>query len=355
MCDSEIISLSSDEELPKSPPRKKIKPTYLGAITITPIKKEKYVKSKSKDDIVVLSDDDSNDVAITKGSEPSNKDKNGVDQTNTNERLGDVITNTLNEVTIIRKNATLDSKSTEKISTNGNIKVVDKVDEICEITESDSEEESSSGKENHSQLENEGKNEDSNSKQSIETSPNEVEDGRMTDESKANQTQSTQSHSDTTKPLLDQFLTICGKRMEGSKFIKLADEKFPILRRFYKKCDDVLNKNSEFKKLLLKCLNKSENASPEKATIAFNEVFTFVKEIADVSSIEVDKETRLKLKKLEHCMKALKKKIKKLEVAEIDFDDEEDSVYLQLDRYEYTQIIVNDTAFTPTCGKLNHT
>nr|CAH7718017.1 unnamed protein product [Callosobruchus chinensis] len=99
--------------------------------------------------------------------------------------------------------------------------------------------------------------------------------------------------------------------------------------------------NPAFTKLLMKSIQKTENASPERATIVFNEVFVFIKEIADVSSIEVDKETRLKLKKLEHCMKLLKKKIKKLEVAEIDFDAEEDSAYIQLDRYKQRLVKVH--------------
>nr|CAI5853913.1 unnamed protein product [Callosobruchus analis] len=221
----------------------------------------------------------------------------------------------------------LSNKTSPDINTD-----VEKVEEICEISESGSEEESS-GKENHLQLNSAAVKDDTNVKKSSDTIINEVESEIVTNDIKESHTKNTQENSGSSNVLLDQFLEICGKRVEGSKFKKLAEEKFPILKRFYKKSDEMLNASPGFKKLLLKSIHKTENASPERATIIFNEVFMFIKEIADASSIEVDKETRLKLKKLEHCMKLLKKKIKKLEVAELDFDEEENSSYIQLDRY----------------------
>ncbi|VEN55303.1 unnamed protein product [Callosobruchus maculatus] len=336
MGDGEIISLSSDEE---TPPKKKIKPAYLGSVTITPIQKKTVAKNKSKDDIVILSDDDSNDDTFTKNAEVTIT-KHDNNQPKINDGLGDLLTNKLDDITVIKKKSRLENSLLLHKTTVCKDTGVEKVEEICETSESGSEEESS-GKENHSQISSTVGNGATNSKECIKTIAEELKSETITNEITESDSQNTQANSGSSNVLLDQFLEICKKRVEGSKFKKLADEKFPILKKFYKKSDEMLNANDRFKKLLLKSIHKTENASPERATIIFNEVFIFIKEIADVSSIEVDKETRLKLKKLEHCMKLLKKKIKKLEVAEIDFDEEEDSVYIQLDRYQQRLVKVH--------------
>nr|CAH7718012.1 unnamed protein product [Callosobruchus chinensis] len=204
MCDGEIISLSSDEE---TPPKKKIKPAYLGSITITPIKKANVAKNKSKDDIVVLSDDDSKDDTFTNNAEVTIT-KQDDNQYKINE--------------IIKKTPALKDADVEK------------VEDICEISESSSEEESS-GKENHAQLNSTVDNEGANVKECMDSITNELKSESVTNENEESHTQNTQANSGTSHVLLDQFLELCGKRVEGSKFKKLAEEKFPILKRFYKK------------------------------------------------------------------------------------------------------------------------
>lgn len=131
--------------------------------------------------------------------------------------------------------------------------------------------------------------------------------------------------------LLENFLTVCEESIVNSQYEHLKDKQFIILRKYYKKCGAKLSESSDFMKLMEENMNRARK-SAATAVISFNEIFQYVKEVVDTESIEVSEEHRIKLKKLEKTIKLLLMKIKHLENSELNFDEEEDSSYLQLDR-----------------------
>ncbi|XP_074033278.1 daxx-like protein [Leptinotarsa decemlineata] len=102
--------------------------------------------------------------------------------------------------------------------------------------------------------------------------------------------------------------------------------------KYYGKCEMELGESTDFEQIVQTAITKAETSAP-LAVIGFNDIFQYLKDVLNSESVEVTAEKRGKLKKLEKTIKLLIAKIKSLEEAEIDFDDEEDSTYLQLDRY----------------------
>lgn len=72
--------------------------------------------------------------------------------------------------------------------------------------------------------------------------------------------------------------------------------------------------------------------NPKQAIIFFNEIFMEIKSLKEMEVPDASKSKRLK--KLWKALYKCEKKIKLLETAEIDFDNEEDSVYIQEGRYK---------------------
>lgn len=73
-------------------------------------------------------------------------------------------------------------------------------------------------------------------------------------------------------------------------------------------------------------------SSPADAVFAFNAVFEHLKTASTDSELTILPEHKKKVKLLlKTCMKLIKK-INKLEETEVDWDDDEDSAYIQEDR-----------------------
>lgn len=132
--------------------------------------------------------------------------------------------------------------------------------------------------------------------------------------------------------LLENFLKVCEENITNSQYEHLKHKQFLILRKYYNKCGAKLSESSNFVKLMEENTNRARK-SAATAVISFNEIFQYVKEVVDTESIEVSEDHRIKLKKLEKTIKLLLLKIKHLENSELNFDAEEDSSYMQLDRY----------------------
>lgn len=127
-----------------------------------------------------------------------------------------------------------------------------------------------------------------------------------------------------------KFVEICERILENTEYdISKNIEK---LRQYYKKCEPKLVGCQDFKKLMENNIKRAQ-LSPAQAVISFGEVFMHVKDLFAVDTVEVTKKNKIKLKKLEHTIRILVNKIKELEDAEIDFSDEENSSYIQLERY----------------------
>lgn len=130
--------------------------------------------------------------------------------------------------------------------------------------------------------------------------------------------------------LIENFLELCKNMLMNTEYD--LNKQFELLKQYYKKSEKELIKCEDFKKFIENNIKKAKS-TPHQTVISFGEVFKHVKDLAEINAIEVTKKQKLKLKKLEFAIKLLVGKIKDLENAEIDFDDEEDSSYLQLERY----------------------
>lgn len=129
--------------------------------------------------------------------------------------------------------------------------------------------------------------------------------------------------------LIEYFLDICKKNLENTEYDLI--NQFDMFSQYYKKCEPSLVESNDFRKLIESNIKKAK-VSPSQAVISFGEVFMHLKDLNKVNSVEVTKKKKLKLKKMEHTIKLLVKKIKDLENAEVDFSDEEDSSYMKLNR-----------------------
>lgn len=152
-------------------------------------------------------------------------------------------------------------------------------------------------------------------------------------ESKINEASSSKDDSDTKKSntfLIESFIEKCTFILNGSEYD--ISKKVEVLRKYYKKCEHQLIECADFKKLIEANL-KRVDSSISQALICFGEVFMHVKDLFQVNTVEVTKKEKIKLTKLEHAIKLLVKQIKDLEEVEVDFADEEDSSYMQLERH----------------------
>ncbi|KAJ8934395.1 hypothetical protein NQ314_013436 [Rhamnusium bicolor] len=311
---SDVITLSSsEEEDTTSPPKKKIKRTFLDEISITQIQTVKH-KNESED-VVILSDEDEDSSETVRSSTIDLKN-------DVHKESAEIIKDDNDSVTFI-DDKTVDENADEssgdkeecpvkdqdgpvKEDQDGSVKedVEEENTEDCCIINDENSSAESSGKENK-----------------LENLPlplnNHVEKP---------------STSNSSHVALENFLNICEESINNSQYEHLKNIKFPTLRKYYKRCSVKLRESSNFLRLIEENL-QSVQKSPAAAVISFNEVFQYVKELVDAESIEVSEENKIKLKKLEKTIKLLVARIKHLENKEIDFDDEEDSSYLMLDRY----------------------
>lgn len=129
--------------------------------------------------------------------------------------------------------------------------------------------------------------------------------------------------------LVYDFLATCKKNLENTEYN--LNNQFDMLEQYYKKCDPKFVESDDFKKFIEINLKKAKVSSPQ-AVISFGEVFAHLKDLNKMGTVEVTKKNKLKLKKMEHTIKLLVKKIKELENADVDFSDEEDSSYIKLNR-----------------------
>lgn len=298
----EIITLASDEEDISSPPRKRINPYLLSNlpnVSITKIRKKK----EKKQDIVVLSSDDDNEDEIKKDTEKK------VQCTNGKEELGQSSKKQINN-DIIQID---DGDAVENNSANDSIEIIDADNEStadveltkkpCELINAESEDATLSKE-------------------------NEIEDPKDLDEPLPC---SSQAKKPPNMILLGQFLKIIEEKTQEEKYTVIRD-KIPLLLNYYSKREDTLGDSNDFKNLLLSCSQKAEK-SAALAVKGFHDVYQYLKEQVHVDSIEVEKHYVPHIQKLEKAIKQLIKVIKQLEEQEVDFDQEEDSSFLKLERY----------------------
>ncbi|KAJ8952696.1 hypothetical protein NQ318_021012 [Aromia moschata] len=257
---SEIITLSSDEE--SSPPKKRIKPTHVGEVSITPVK-----KVKDSENIVVLSDDDD---CIEEKTVPSfncviNKENMEQCVTMRDDDNDSVTFIDEHDLHVDNNKNREDSSTPENIGKNNSEDIVG-----YSITIEGSSAEESSGKENISE-------------NALLQNNNITEPGTSKNSS---------------NDLLEKFLTVCEESIIKSQYEHFADRQFPIIRKYYKKFGTKLSESLNFSKLIEENIERARK-SPAAGVISFNEVFQYIKELVDAESVEVSEEHKIKLKKLE--------------------------------------------------------
>ncbi|XP_066256755.1 death domain-associated protein 6-like [Euwallacea similis] len=139
------------------------------------------------------------------------------------------------------------------------------------------------------------------------------------------------------RALLEAFLEIVKESLKSSTFEEMLPTKVPILEKYFKKSASHVNETM-FQNLLkhnIESIKKAPNSGAAKmAVIAFHKIFSHLKSHITATSIMVEEEHLPKVKKLEKIMKLLRKKIKHLEAAEVEFEEDGNSSYMILDRYQ---------------------
>lgn len=158
------------------------------------------------------------------------------------------------------------------------------------------------------------------------------------------------------KALFDAFVESVKEKLVGSEFQELLPKKVPIIQKYFKKSASRVNEK-DFLTLMTKTTETIRNApnseAANKAVIGFHKVFESLKSYIHNSTIDIEADHLPKVKKLEKIIKLLRKKIKQLDEAEVDFDADENSAYLMCDRSEsrvFIQLWAFNGAFAGTRG-----
>ncbi|RZC42560.1 Daxx domain containing protein [Asbolus verrucosus] len=131
--------------------------------------------------------------------------------------------------------------------------------------------------------------------------------------------------------LLDQFLETCAGSIRGSKYESRLLTKFPKMRKHFNNCNS-LHEEPNLKQMLQEQIGSAKFSAPD-AVISFQRIYSYLLDNINGTSIEISEENLRKIRKLERTCKLLLKKLKQLEETELDFSDESDSTYMQIDRY----------------------
>nr|XP_008195331.1 PREDICTED: uncharacterized protein LOC662018 isoform X2 [Tribolium castaneum] len=131
--------------------------------------------------------------------------------------------------------------------------------------------------------------------------------------------------------LVEEFLDVCTKSMKGSKYADRVFPKYQKMRKSFNKCEEI-HQDPSFHKTL-QDFTESAKASAPEAVVSFQRLYSYLLDHIKGDSVEVPEENLHKIRKLEKTLKKLLRVIKRLEEAEVDFNDEEDSTYMKLDRY----------------------
>lgn len=156
---------------------------------------------------------------------------------------------------------------------------------------------------------------------------------------------------------LEKFLEVCTESLKDSKYADRIFPKFPQMRKKFKECEQIYS-NPNFGRTV-EGFTETAKVSAAEAVVSFQRLYSYLLDHIKGGSIEVSEENIAKIKKIEKTMKKLMKVIKTLEEAELNFDDEEDSTYMKLDRYsnrlnkvynKYCQLLKTN----PYAGRLSY-
>lgn len=132
-----------------------------------------------------------------------------------------------------------------------------------------------------------------------------------------------------------KFLKIVEEKIVDSSFEEILPKKVPIIQKYFKKSGPYVNEKV-FEMLLnesTQSVRKAPNShAANTAVLAFHKIFEHLKAHVAETIVDIEEDHLPKVRKLEKTLKLLRKRIKQLEETEVNFDDDEDSAYIMLDR-----------------------
>ncbi|KAF7268156.1 hypothetical protein GWI33_018620 [Rhynchophorus ferrugineus] len=307
---TEIISLSSSDEEDniKPPPLKKPKTLNLTECTLSIVP----VKKKTEEEISVVIDSDEEieeksqievancDPQIVNNKHSSNEFKEDVDLiTLTDDEIDEYVEDVRNNGS--ETNGTSEDTETslkDNVITNN---FVEKCGNSIMINDSDEEPEKQNGENNNNQV-----------------NRNSVENGEETRQDEVKPSTS-QGKTLRVNNLFKEFLQLVQDKVTGSTFEEMLPTKMPVIQKYFNKYD----------------IKKSVNSNAANcAVISFHKVCKELKAHIYQTTVEIEEDDVRKVKMLEKTIHLLTKKIKQLEETEVNFEADNNSAYIQLDRYQ---------------------
>ncbi|XP_044751939.1 uncharacterized protein LOC123311889 [Coccinella septempunctata] len=321
-----LICLSSDDE--NEPPAKKIKISPVAQI-------EKEVNEKDKkennlnDSIICLDSDEENDSQDVVMINKENLETNGSTEASVKNALNDP-----NQIEVIN----CSPLSTLNLS-NG---LSDKDTDESEISNSSSSSETEYYEEEELQSH---KKQNSHSEEQSDSSSSKGSDILADTE-------------DLPKEAI-LFLSTCKKMLRKGSAEPIL-KKYPVIIKMFRSLSEEFAK-TEFLNKFLRKQTRIAKESVSCCIISFRDVYQHLKDSLNSQSIELPKQQWKHVRKLELFMQKLLEKLKELEDAEIDFDDddEDNSAYIKHDKYsqrlnkvykKYCEILKKN----PYAGRITH-
>lgn len=130
---------------------------------------------------------------------------------------------------------------------------------------------------------------------------------------------------------LQEFMEICTSNIIPEKYKDLLSAKIDKLHEKFKNADTKYTESKTFKNLVNSSIDKLKK-KPVNVLVYYKTIYDELK-ANKYCDIELTDKQDIHLAKLSKTMKILDKKIRMLEETEVDFEDDNDSTYIQLDRY----------------------
>ncbi|KRT80360.1 hypothetical protein AMK59_7941, partial [Oryctes borbonicus] len=137
---------------------------------------------------------------------------------------------------------------------------------------------------------------------------------------------------------MQDFINLCLLKITSKETKELFISKLPFCKKLFDRVDEEYIISEEFNAFLEEKRALSENSSL-RAITSFNDIYQHLKselknhDDGPSTSSENSSKHEVIIGKLEHALRKVEKVIKKLEEAEVNFDDEEDSSYMKMQRY----------------------
>ncbi|KAF2880828.1 hypothetical protein ILUMI_25342 [Ignelater luminosus] len=130
------------------------------------------------------------------------------------------------------------------------------------------------------------------------------------------------------------FLDDCLQSFTDPDHKALLHSKLPVIKTYFKKVKHYSYNQEEFLEII-RSSSKKISTNPKQIILCFGEVYQWLKSSYlnfKKEQFDIVKNRRI-IKRYDKALIGIRRKLRELENAEIDWDDEEDSVYIQYERY----------------------